>query len=258
MCCFEKKRTGYVLLLLLAWMVSVGIWLRGIIQEDERFRLRHTHSQHAGTAVAVGLSDHNRSHDDRYVLFSSMDSGYQAKYAQYLEINRNYSVRHGYRFLYAPEDLGMIGMRRNMVAAHYNRIYAARNLLHGRFRASASSTTPSTPSTSLTQTTATTTTPAEWLVYIDADAFIAETMPLSVLTQLAAERYEGCEFIAQDYPHIVNSGFWLLKNTSWAREFVENWMRESEKELADGFVWVSDQGPLQNSILHVSSLSSLW
>eukprot|EP01038_Epipyxis_sp_PR26KG_P010102 gene10102-13578_t len=102
--------------------------------------------------------------------------------------------------------------------------------------------------------------PVEWIVYIDADAFIAEDkLPMSVLVE-AGIKYANsfddkkeCSFIGQDYPHIINSGFWLLRNNTWSIKFVEQWIEELYKSVKYDKCWQVDQGPLQSVVAGIAA-----
>ncbi len=196
---------------------------------------------------------------EKFLIFSAMSTDYIPKYTNYTKAKSAYSQQHGYDFLYKPEDFNF----HPDIHPNLYRIHAALSLLQG----TSMYTGPS----------------ADWIVYIDADAFFAEReIPLSVFLEAATEHYNKpldraldskksnttasddtnhqiaiidtapCQFLTQDYQHGVNSGFWLLRNSTWAVHFLQEWLAEHKKGEHYKLNWVFDQGPLQNLILHVS------
>ena len=60
----------------------------------------------------------------------------------------------------------------------------------------------------------------------------------------------SCYFIAQDDNDVpeVNSGFWMIRNTSWSLQFVDEWIKSTLSPPNDQH-WDYDQGPLLNAIM---------
>jgi hypothetical protein len=102
----------------------------------------------------------------------------------------------------------------------------------------------------------------DWIVYLDGDAsFVQRNIPLDLLINEANEYFansndtEPCQFISQDYLNTINSGFWLLRNSTWSLNLLKEWKKfvEYSKTLPRGLdTWIGDQGPLMNAVLHVS------
>lgn len=96
---------------------------------------------------------------------------------------------------------------------------------------------------------------ADWIVFSDADAFVAEYhIPLyhliDVAEKWAATFNDGirCEFIAQDTEFQVNTGVWYFRNSSTSIEILNTWIDEIHSPLND-IKWTDEQGCLANIIL---------
>ena len=173
-----------------------------------------------------------------FLIFTTFESSYKAEYAHYIQAIEDYAHKHGYLY-HHDFDFRRFFLRDEKAEAHYYRIEAARQLFWG----------------------ISTTKQADWIVYIDIDAyFVEDSLPLEALVDgsrlLEGNKGSvGCEMIAQDYPHIVNSGFLLLKNSTFSKLLIQNWLLECEKAKNYPMKWTWDQGPLQNVILTVRSSS---
>lgn len=230
------RRSGYVILLLITWCISMGLWYQSMIKEEERYYLRKQQKRLSSSHVT------STANASSVLLFSAMDDQFQTTFADYIDINQKYCNVHGYPFVYGMQNLGLVDMDRKLTDPHFNRIYAALNLLKGRSKYSGP--------------------PVDWIVYIDTDAFISEPeIPLSVPIRLAEEYFSHvvpkdrlpCQFIAQDHRNLVSSGFWILRNSTWSIQFIERWLKEAERLQSDQGIWAKEQGPLMHSILRVSS-----
>lgn len=173
----------------------------------------------------------NETHG-QILLFSCSDDEFAQKYKQYIEINTRYAKKHNYTYMYSI-------VNNNSYHPQLRRMFALENLLYGRVPVQKQH--------------------YEWLAYIDSDAFIQQNRSVISIIETAnkfRERlYESsaCYFIAQEYkihyPHI-NSGFWIIKNTTWSRTFVSKWINQT---MIGGFRWHGDQGPLCMAILEMAS-----
>ncbi len=208
---------------------------------------------------------------NRFVLYSTMNKDYYSMYSHYHIHTYTYSNMHNYSFLHHPSTFSysQYRLRGKPLLPHYYRIYAALQLMKGEVPAFADDIHNSTykyhniaPKGSLYSIHNHT-----WLVYIDADAFIAEPfLSLQAILDvtetfisrhpIATERDIECDFIAQEHNFIINSGFYVIRNTTWSLSLIERWIRECEKSHRSehNMHWVWDQGPLQNAILRVSIL----
>jgi hypothetical protein len=216
--------------------------------------------------MASDLHHQNLSHKkEHFVIYSTSDKSYYKTFLQVHNISSNiwsifsymfptaqYAKRFNYSYLPHPDTFNYdkARLRGHRPEAHYYRIYAALQLMnhvdsgyHGP--------------------------PIDWLVYLDSDAFIQEpTLPLEAIVdaaaQFAAHRYsdfEDCHFITQEHGMIVNSGFYVVRNSEWSINFFKRWLDECEKPARDTSLkikWIWDQGPLQNAILHVSTCNQIW
>lgn len=191
------------------------------------------------------ISTHSKSN---FVIFSVMDKVFVPIFENYTLAKLEYAKKHNYRYIYDSSAFGFD--EKADIHPNFYRIHAALQLLKG--------TVPGIGAY-----------PADYIVYFDADAFVAEkNLPLDVIIDVA-ERYVDhflkllkyfkyalngvrtpCHFITQDYPHGINTGFWILKNTTWSVHFLNSWLRESQRSQQYNFSWVYDQGPLMNVILH--------
>ena len=175
-----------------------------------------------------------------FFLFSVMDDKYEQKMLNYTQAKMEYALRFGYQFVH---NLSYFHIN---VSAHHPtslRIYALDALLMGTSDYGGPK--------------------MEWIVYIDSDAFVAEQhSPLTVLVD-ASERFRlsfpkddrPCFVITQDCHGFVNSGFWMIKNTSFTRNFVRRWKDSFEYSERNGYLhaWLEDQGAMLNAMLHVAA-----
>ena len=106
---------------------------------------------------------------------------------------------------------------------------------------------------------------ARFLMFADMDVFIADqSVSVDAIVALAQAAYarqplsssssstaagRQCDFIAQDSDHVVNSGWWIVRNTEWSRDFIALWRTQVET----GYTWMYDQGGLQNALLYVAA-----
>ena len=68
--------------------------------------------------------------------------------------------------------------------------------------------------------------PDEWLVYVDADACIADPLRwLETVVEEAEARNGGrkCSLIGQDSPHVINAGFLMFKKDGVGDKFAADW-----------------------------------
>jgi hypothetical protein len=177
---------------------------------------------------------------ETFLLFSIMDANYQAIMINYTNSKIEYAESFGYTFLHKLSDFNLnIKELSHHSTAH--RIYAADRLLSGRSKY----TGPT----------------VDWIVYIDSDAFIAEQYsPMTVLTDAAesfnkalSNKNSSCHFVTQDSHGFVNSGFWMIKNSSYSLDFINRWEKSFEFSENHGYVlaWLHDQGALLDAFLHV-------
>jgi hypothetical protein len=152
-------------------------------------------------------------------------------YINYTEAKINYSRIHNIDFLYRPQDLNTM----EPMHPYYYKVYALLNLM--------------------TNNRTNVKKEVDWIVFIDADAYISEfRIPLHSLIYTAQEWAMTfgdnipCEFISQDSKIVVNTGFWMVRNSSKALEFVREWIEEIESPWND-VLWTDEQGCLQNLIL---------
>ncbi len=180
----------------------------------------------------------------KVLMFSVMDDAFAELHSHRIEANAAYSQLYNYTFVHGVEPFGLTQEELAMPPTTY-KVSAAWRLLAGR---------------SLYNGPA-----VDWLAFFDADAGVQnDTVALDELIQAAhfavhkkcknsrrcgkVHRSDPCHFISQDYPWIVNSGFWLLKNSSWSLELLATWKRDLQ---IHGYEWVSEQGALENTLLHV-------
>ena len=106
---------------------------------------------------------------------------------------------------------------------------------------------------------------ARFLMFADMDVFVADqSVSVDAIVALAEAAYarqppsssaaataagRQCDFIAQDSDHVVNSGWWIVRNTEWSCDFIALWRTQVET----GYTWMYDQGGLQNALLHVAA-----
>jgi hypothetical protein len=85
------------------------------------------------------------------------------------------------------------------------------------------------------------------------EAIVQATELFSSKSLRLEDQHEDCHFIAQDHGMIVNSGFFLLRNSTWSLNFLERWINECKKagKRHKTVHWVWDQGPLQSALLYV-------
>ena len=186
------------------------------------------------------LISHSVVNETMFFIFSVMDDKYEPKMLSYTEAKTEYAQRFGYQFVHN------ISYFHINVSAHHPtslRIYALDALLMGTSDYEGPK--------------------IKWIVYIDSDAFVAEQFsPLSVLVD-ASDRFRltfpmddrPCHVISQDSHGFVNSGFWMIKNTSFARNFIATWKDSFEYSERNGYLhaWLEDQGALLNAMLHVAA-----
>lgn len=178
-----------------------------------------------------------------FFLFSVMDNRYEYKMLNYTQTKIDYARRFGYQFI---SNLSYFHINNSAHHPTSLRIYALESLLSGRSDYDGP--------------------PMDWIVYLDSDAFVAEQYsPLTVLVD-AGERFQktfphdnrSCHFITQDCHGFVNSGFWMIKNTSFTRNFVRLWKESFEYSERNGYLhaWLEDQGALLNAMLFVAANDS--
>jgi len=180
--------------------------------------------------------------DSKLVIFNAMDHDYAKYFQPYILNNKAYAEKHGYPYMYDGRELGLENPPPHtshlIHSPPHLRIFAALNLLTGK-------TDYQGP-------------PVDWIVYFDTDLTVMEReIPLQLMLKLArdhARKLHGikateCEFISQDYPHIINSGFWMMKNSSFSIDLLHRWIKDSEEQ--GRMQWNGDQGPLQNAVLHM-------
>jgi hypothetical protein len=177
---------------------------------------------------------------ETFLLFTVMDANYQAIMINYTTSKLEYTQSFGYNFLYNLSDFNLNTKELSHHSTAY-RIYAADRLLSGRSKYAGPI--------------------VDWIVYIDSDAFIAEQYsPMTVLIDAAesfnksvSKKNASCQFVTQDAHGFVNSGFWMIRNSSYALDFIHEWEKSFEFSESHGFVlaWLHDQGALLNTFLHV-------
>ena len=219
----SKVITSLVITSLAVWVVQVALVMTATRREATAFS-------------TVGKA----------LMFSVMDDAFAELHSHRIEANAAYSLRYNYTFVHGVKQFGLTQEELDMPPTTY-KVSAAWRLLAGR---------------SLYQGPA-----VDWLAFFDADAAVQNnTVTLDDLVQAAHKAYfavykesehwrpervhrpDPCHFISQDYPWIVNSGFWLLRNSSWSLELLATWKRDLQTH---GYEWVSEQGALQNTLLHV-------
>jgi hypothetical protein len=183
---------------------------------------------------------------EKFLIYSTMDAYFKATFGFYHAPTIEYANKFGYQFLHEVNtfDFSSYKLNGKNPLPHYYRIYAAIQLMSGKI----SNVT------------------ADWIVYLDSDAYFNEdSMPLDAfidavndafLPQFSeAEQKIPCDLIAQDFDHVVNTGFFLLRNTTWSLDLMKRWLSECDKAHTGGrrIGWVWDQGPFQNALLHVSA-----
>lgn len=178
-----------------------------------------------------------------FLLYGVCTPFYSMVFMNYTQNIREYSRMHGYTYDTPSND----SFDSNHHPTAY-RMYKAYNYLIGNY---------SLQDTTQQQIH------HDWIVYLDTDIFIAEkSIPLTVIVD-AANKYlnqsNDCHFIAQDGRTIVNSGFWMIRNSTQSLMFIKNWIREFElAESIHGInSWNYDQGALSQMILHyVASMTN--
>jgi hypothetical protein len=139
-----------------------------------------------------------------------MDANYQAMMINYTTSKLEYAESFGYTFLHKLSDFDL-NTKELSYHSTAHRIYAADRLLSGRSKYAGPI--------------------VDWIVYIDSDAFTAEQYsPMTVLTDAAessnkklSKENSSCQFVAQDSHGFVNSGFWMIRNSSYALDFIHRW-----------------------------------
>jgi hypothetical protein len=214
--------------------------------------------------LSLYLPSTSRRKKEHFVIYSTSDRKYFNAFLHqqnessiwstfsYMFPTAQYAKRFNYSYLPHPNTFNYEHerLRGHPPESHYYRIFAALQLMRN---ASSGYSGP----------------PIDWLVYLDADAFIAEpNLPLEAIVDAAAQfakhRHsdsDECHFITQEHGAIVNSGFFLVRNSEWSIKFFERWLAEGEKPDLDTSIkirWVWDQGPLQNAILHVSTITDRY
>ena len=205
------------------------------------------------------------STDEWFYLFSTITSDYAKKYESFCEAKRNYSSIHGY---YYENDINKLKSE-NITSIHPTdlKILAIDYLLSGN--------STSIPKPSLINDNKT------WFVFLDGDAIVGEKrIPLSFYTKTAMNFTksvqktigggEECHFIAQTDGTAINSGFWMIRNSTWSRDFVSDWkdsyfnlevarwqhvLPNNETVLNPNAGWTHDQGALMNTILRVRRMT---
>lgn len=102
----------------------------------------------------------------------------------------------------------------------------------------------------------------DWLVYVDLDMAVdrqaaedlLKTNPdskTSLPSFLNGLVEDGCNFVAQDFEHSLNTGFLALRAGKESRQLVDMWVKERERigVRDDGFV---DALPLESSLMHLA------
>jgi hypothetical protein len=96
----------------------------------------------------------------------------------------------------------------------------------------------------------------DWVLYTDDDCTINNSS-LSVLNFLnqILDLHPNCFFIAQDYDHIIDSGFFLFRrNSLQSIQFLHIWIEQWCKYKDRG--WVGEQGYLQEAaLIYLSQLN---
>ncbi len=171
------------------------------------------------------------------LIFGAMNTDYYNRFHLYISKNKLYAAKHNYSHDVVVYD-------NYTMAAPGIKIYAAYNYLHN--------TNERKIYTRFNRT-------VDWLVFLDGDSFIAEdSIPIEYFINLANSIPEGrsknqseCHFIAQDGTNIVNTGFWMIRNSTWGREFIELWRKEYERAEKWGIhFWLEDQGALSSTLLY--------
>lgn len=231
---------------------------------NNRHHVRHqlsssTNSKHSNTNNNKHRNNNNNNNRNNhhlhqkvqktlhFLLFSTPDETFYKSSYRYQNTVETYAKRHNYSYYLHPSNFTyyQYQLRGSLIGPHYYRMYAALQLLTGKV-----ALPPGRPA-------------ADWIVYLDADIMIAEPfLPLEAMLDSTAlfrlrllNEEDDCHFIAQDYPHIVNSGMFFLRNSTWSIDFIKNWIAECERAFKYPLRWVYDQGPLQNIILKVSNNS---
>ena len=89
----------------------------------------------------------------------------------------------------------------------------------------------------------------DWLLYLDLDAIVMNTSwPIQDLIQSFEVRHNtSCFFVAQDDSEELNSGAFVVRQSSDALQFVRMWLNEWATRQSNA--WVLDQGPLMSTVL---------
>jgi hypothetical protein len=62
---------------------------------------------------------------------------------------------------------------------------------------------------------------------------------------------DGCSLLTSDHPHIINSGWLMVRNDRRGRHILRQWMDQWDRFRDTS--WVDDQGYLQNTVLELLS-----
>ncbi len=182
-----------------------------------------------------------------FIVFSAMDDRYKhnKEFQAYGKRKKKYAEIHAYEYIEDNDKLlgtsQWGGIHPTMLSVH-----AAKSLLDGSWLGNGDQVG------------------YDWIMFFDADAFPAEmSTPASFFVELGNDFYrrnnkdveEYPFFIAQDGGHIVNSGWWMLRNCSDSRRFVQQWIKTAKYALDHGLFegWLHDQGSLQDTILSAVS-----
>lgn len=194
-------------------------------------------------SVSIG-KETNCYGNESFRIFGAMTSDFVSTYQTYIARNVEYANFHKYSYeIFIGNSYDSYGDARGLKIVAVNEYLSGTHMLQ-RIRMTDNS------SFILDK-------PVDWFVFIDADAFFSELQfPLSELARLAntipdniSKRPTPCEFIAQDHMHIINSGVWMIRNSSWSKHFVSLWLQNFVKNKA----WIGDQGPLQDVVLSLAA-----
>ena len=179
------------------------------------------------------------------LLFSAMDDKYlhNKEYQVYSKRKRAYADLHGYGYVQENDRLlGMSQSKWSKIHPTMLSVFAAKSLIQGSWVRNGEEEI------------------YEWIMYLDADAFPAEmSTPASFFVELANDYYRKKNknamdypfFIAQDSGHVLNSGWWMIRNCSDGFRFVDEWIKNARHALNGGLFesWMHDQGALQETVL---------
>jgi hypothetical protein len=194
-------------------------------------------------SVSIGKKT-NCYGNESFRIFGAMTNDFVSTYQKYIARNVEYANFHNYSYeIFIGNSYESFGDARGLKIVAVNEYLTGTHTLQ-KIRLTDNS------SFILDE-------PVDWFVFIDADAFLSELQfPLSELVRLAtmipdniSKEPTRCEFIAQDHMHIINSGVWMIRNSSWSKHFVSLWMQNFVKNKA----WIGDQGPLQDVVLSLAA-----